>query len=140
MKAALVRPAVAADLPQLPTLSVHAAPAADGEVLLVAQTAALDDEPGALLAALRLRQAIGLTLPRVWYHVGCTVHAAPELGLFHRQRTLMLGTTTRAPANWRTSAGRRKTWPWPTRPPHCNCWCRPRCCCWPAAAGSMRTG
>lgn len=30
-------------------------------------------------------------LPRVWYHVGCTVHAAPELGLFHRQRTLMLG-------------------------------------------------
>lgn len=32
-----------------------------------------------------------MALPRVWYHVGCTVHAASELNLFHRQRTLMLG-------------------------------------------------
>jgi arginine N-succinyltransferase len=29
-------------------------------------------------------------LPRYWYHVGCAVHAAPELRLFHRQRTLLL--------------------------------------------------
>jgi len=91
MKAALVRPAVDADLPRLLALSGSATPAAAGEVLLVAVAAALDDEPGALLGALRLRQAIGMDLPRVWYHVGCTVHAAPELGLFHRQRTLMLG-------------------------------------------------
>ena len=91
MKASLVRPAVDADLPRLLALSGSAAPAAAGEVWLVAQAAALDDEPGALLGALRLRQAIGMDLPRVWYHVGCTVHAAPELGLFHRQRTLMLG-------------------------------------------------
>ena len=91
MKAALVRPAGAADLPQLQALSGSAAPAADGEVLLVAQAAPPDDEPGALLACLRLRQAVGMDVPRVWYHVGCTVHAAPELGLFHRQRTLMLG-------------------------------------------------
>ena len=91
MKAALVRPAGDADLPQLQALSGSAAPAAAGEVLLVAQAAPPDDEPGALLACLRLRQAIGMDLPRVGYHVGCTVHAAPELGLFHRQRTLMLG-------------------------------------------------
>lgn len=43
------------------------------------------------LATLRLRAAIGLDMPRVWYHVGCTVHAARELQLFHRQRTLLLG-------------------------------------------------
>ena len=43
------------------------------------------------IATLRLRAAIGLDRPRVWYHVGCTVHAARELRLFHRQRTLMLG-------------------------------------------------
>ena len=91
MKAELVRPAVDADLPQLLALSESAAPAAGGEVLLVAQAAAPDEEPAALLGFLRLRQAIGMDLPRVWYHVGCTVHAAPELGLFHRQRTLMLG-------------------------------------------------
>lgn len=91
MKAALVRPAVDADLPRLLALSGSATPSAAGEVLLVAVAAALDDEPGELLGALRLRKAIGMDLPRVWYHVGCTVHAAPELGLFHRQRTLMLG-------------------------------------------------
>ena len=91
MKAALVRPAVDADLPQLLALSESAAPAAGGEVLLVAQAAAPDEEPAALVGFLRLRQAIGMDLPRVGYHVGCTVHAAPELGLFHRQRTLMLG-------------------------------------------------
>lgn len=43
------------------------------------------------LACLRLRRAIGLDLPRHWYHVGCVVHAAPELGLFHRLQTLQLG-------------------------------------------------
>ena len=44
-----------------------------------------------LLATLRLRPAVGLDLPRAWYHVGCTVHAARDLALFHRQRTLLLG-------------------------------------------------
>ena len=34
---------------------------------------------------------MGSSLPRVWYHVGTTVHAARELQLFHRQRTLLLG-------------------------------------------------
>jgi arginine N-succinyltransferase len=39
----------------------------------------------------RLRGAIGTDAPRWWYHVGCAVHAAPELKLMHRQRTLLLG-------------------------------------------------
>jgi arginine N-succinyltransferase len=39
----------------------------------------------------RLRAAIGTDAPRWWYHVGCAVHAAPELRLMHRQRTLLLG-------------------------------------------------
>jgi arginine N-succinyltransferase len=92
MKAALVRPATAADLAALAEWSPQAAlPAAPDEILLVAQAAAPDDEPAVLMGALRLRHAVGMALPRVWYHVGCTVHAASELKLFHRQRTLMLG-------------------------------------------------
>lgn len=64
-------------------------PAEPGEHLLLAEQPGPE---GALaLATLRLRPAIGLVLPRVSYHVGCVVHAAPELGLFHRQRTLLLG-------------------------------------------------
>jgi arginine N-succinyltransferase len=41
-------------------------------------------------AALRLRGPIGLQRPRHWYHVGCVVHAVPELQLFRRQATLLL--------------------------------------------------
>lgn len=46
---------------------------------------------GQALACLRLRRAIGLALPRYWYHVGCVVHAAADLGLVHRLHTLQLG-------------------------------------------------
>jgi arginine/ornithine N-succinyltransferase beta subunit len=46
---------------------------------------------GQPLACLRLRRAIGLALPRHWYHVGFVVHAAAELGLVHRLHTLQLG-------------------------------------------------
>jgi arginine N-succinyltransferase len=42
-------------------------------------------------ARARLRTGIGTDAPRWWYHVGCAVHAAPELKLMHRQRTLLLG-------------------------------------------------
>lgn len=58
------------------------------EHLLVAESS---EPTRTLRATLRLLPAIGLQLPRVSYHVGCTVHAAAELGLFHRQRTLLLG-------------------------------------------------
>jgi arginine N-succinyltransferase len=51
----------------------------------------MDRAGGRLLAHVMLRRAVGLQQPRWWYHVGCTVHAAPELLLFHRQRTLLLG-------------------------------------------------
>lgn len=70
-------PGAARDLPDGPTGT---------DAWLVATDA--DDRP---LACLRLRHAIGLDLPRHWYHVGCVVHAAPELGLFHRLQTLQLG-------------------------------------------------
>jgi arginine N-succinyltransferase len=67
----------------------HITPAGDATDELSVGVA---EDPGATpLATLRLRRAIGLQQPRVWYHVGCTVHAAAELGLFHRQRTLLLG-------------------------------------------------
>nr|WP_242533244.1 arginine N-succinyltransferase [Niveibacterium umoris] len=65
--------------PQLPTLP--------GEHALVVEAG----EGGAVLGCLRLRAAIGLQQPRYWYHVGCVVHAARELQLFQRQRTLLLG-------------------------------------------------
>lgn len=41
-------------------------------------------------ACLRLRPAIGLDLPRHWYHLGCVVHAAAELQLFQPRHTLLL--------------------------------------------------
>lgn len=89
-----VRPAGPADLPLLrPWLPPGAAtrlPAEgddDDEAWLVA-AATHDDTP---LAALRLRRSIGERVPRHWYHVGCVVHAAAELGLFHRLQTLQLG-------------------------------------------------
>jgi arginine N-succinyltransferase len=77
----------------LPTLAewlgrATALPVAAHECLWVAETAAPDVS---LRATLRLVPALGLSLPRVSYHVGCTVHAAPELGLFQTQRTLLLG-------------------------------------------------
>ena len=85
------RLATAADLPFIASWLARplALPAAAHERLLVVQST--DPAAVPLRAALRLRPAIGLVLPRVSYHVGCVVHAAPELGLFHRQRTLLLG-------------------------------------------------
>lgn len=87
-QAGTVRDAVAADLPTLrPWLRAGAAKAlpGDDEAWLV-----LERRQGPV-GCLRLRRAIGLSQPRPWYHVGCTVHAAPDLGLFKRQPTLLLG-------------------------------------------------
>lgn len=41
--------------------------------------------------AVRLRRNIGSHEPRYWYHVGTRVHAAPDLAMFRRERTLLLG-------------------------------------------------
>jgi arginine N-succinyltransferase len=49
------------------------------------------DRSGATIASAELEAAIGLDVPRYWYRLGCMVLAAPELRLFHRQRTLLLG-------------------------------------------------
>jgi arginine N-succinyltransferase len=48
------------------------------------------DDAGATLGTAALDPAIGLDVPRYWFQVGCMVLAAPELRLFHRQRTLLL--------------------------------------------------
>lgn len=83
-----IRPATAADLPALAALLARdAAPInpPEDQVWL-----AFDDQ-GQPLGTLRLRTRIGMQLPRVSYHLGCVVHAARELGLFHQQRTLLLG-------------------------------------------------
>jgi len=51
----------------------------------------VEDRPdGRLLASARLVAAAGLDEPLASYHVGCVVHAARELQLFHRLRTLYL--------------------------------------------------
>lgn len=86
----LVRPARSTDLP---TLSLWLGrpvelPSQGHDRLLVAECS---DGGPPLRASLRLVSAIGVSLPRVSYHVGCTVHAAQELGLFHQQSTLFLG-------------------------------------------------
>jgi arginine N-succinyltransferase len=49
------------------------------------------DGAGATIASADLEASIGLDVPRYWYRIGCMVLAAPELRLFHRQRTLLLG-------------------------------------------------
>lgn len=59
--------------------------------VLVPQSAQRDAEPQRPLACLHVSQGIGLKVPRSWYRLGWAVHAAAELGLFGRQRTLILG-------------------------------------------------
>jgi arginine N-succinyltransferase len=92
-----IRPAAAGDvggiIPLLPApgqgVSLLPTPSGNGgrQWLLVAVRG-----PGeAVAGCVRVRRAVGLDRPRFWYHVGCAVHAAPELELFHRQRTLLLG-------------------------------------------------
>jgi arginine N-succinyltransferase len=92
-----IRPATAGDvgglIPLLPapgqggSLLPPAGGPAAREWLLVAT----QDVDASVAGCVRVRRAIGLDRPRFWYHVGCAVHAAPELELFHRQRTLLLG-------------------------------------------------
>ena len=48
-------------------------------------------EQGRPLAGLRLRRRIGDPVPQAWFRLGWAVHASAELGLYRRQRTLMLG-------------------------------------------------
>ena len=85
-----IRPARREDLPTLAEWLGRKAslPEAAHEHLWVAEMAAPEMS---LRAASRLLPALGLRVPRVSYHVGCTVHAAPELALFQTQRTLLLG-------------------------------------------------
>ena len=88
MNPTLAREATAADLPAIQALIGRRIelPLKAGERLFVAE-----QPPRGLLATLRLRPPIGLQRPRWWYHVGCAVHAAAEIGVLHRQPTLLLG-------------------------------------------------
>jgi arginine N-succinyltransferase len=74
----------------LPLLLTEQTPPGALETLLQVRAGdtAADRPP---LAEARLVPAIGLVVPRFWFHVGCTVHASATLGLFQRHRTLLLG-------------------------------------------------
>jgi arginine N-succinyltransferase len=93
------RPACTADLPVITQWLGRAValPTRPHEHLWVAEW---DDPALPLRASLRLQPALGLDLPRVSYHVGCVVHAAPALSLFHRQRTLLLGHDHTGASEW----------------------------------------
>lgn len=93
----IARPAVASDGASLQGLLARGplseqtdrAPAHHGNVADVVWL--VEDQPGGRpLATARLASALGLDAPRFFYHVGCVVHAARELRLFQRQRTLFL--------------------------------------------------
>ncbi|MBK8067882.1 MAG: arginine N-succinyltransferase [Rhodanobacteraceae bacterium] len=91
MSACEIRPADAGDLPRLSallpahTLDSAGLPDDEDDCLMVACAGPR------LLACARIRKAIGLEQPRFWFHVGCRVHAAADLGMFRRERTLLLG-------------------------------------------------
>jgi arginine N-succinyltransferase len=50
-----------------------------------------ESDDGTPMAALRLRPRIGEPVPQAWFRLGWAVHASAELGLYRRQRTLLLG-------------------------------------------------
>lgn len=92
----LLRAAGAADLPMLgallPPWEIELAAFVDEDPddrLLLAFD--LDHSALRPVACLRVRRRIGLKLPRYWFHVGCRVHAAPDLGMYRLERTLLLG-------------------------------------------------
>lgn len=98
MKSWQVRPARNDDLPALtrllPGWEAESAALVDddgNDPLLLACPLDNDAAAGAPVACLRLRRRVGLTQPRYWFHVGYRVHAASELGMFRRERTLLLG-------------------------------------------------
>jgi arginine/ornithine succinyltransferase subunit-like protein len=64
--------------------------ATDGQQVWVAQP---EGGPlaGLAVAALCVRRHIGHPVPQAWFRLGWAVHASAELGLYRRQRTLLLG-------------------------------------------------
>lgn len=93
-----IRSAGSADWPGighlLPSFELETANLGDDEgsdQLLLASPVAADGRVGAARGCLHIRRDIGLDQPRYWYHIGYRVHAAAELGMFRRERTLLLG-------------------------------------------------
>lgn len=98
MKVWHLRPARSADLPGLarllPSWELEAAAVADDDKddrLLLAFSGGSADSAAPPLGCIRLRRQIGAVQPRYWFHLGYRVHAAAELGMFRRERTLLLG-------------------------------------------------
>ncbi len=103
-----IRPVLAADLPRLkawlpagadqhlpePSHSERwllAEMALTAETLSLGESGQADDGRPQPMACLRMRPVMGRERLRHWYHVGCVVHAAKALDLFHQQNTLLLG-------------------------------------------------
>ncbi len=92
MSAIKIRPALPADAALLAGWRNQAGAAVDTDTVRAGERLWLAVDPADhVLACLRLREHLGLGLPRYSYHVGQAVHAAAELGLFQRQATLQLG-------------------------------------------------
>ena len=93
-----VRAARAADLGALADLQAAGLAGPDrgfagapDDWVLLAESIATDGRVGLSVGSIRVSRNIGLEQPRYWFHVGCVVHAAVELRLFHRSRTLLIG-------------------------------------------------
>ena len=85
-----VRCATAEDLVSLRALDGREMPASPaGSNVWVALAAGR--QAGRPLASLHLSLRIGRPQPQAWFRLGWAVHASAELGLYLRQRTLMLG-------------------------------------------------
>lgn len=89
------RPACADDLRALskllPAVELETAgflDAQSNDLLLVAVAGRTGTD---IQGCIRVRRRIGMEQPRYWYHLGCVVLAAAELGLFQREQTLLLG-------------------------------------------------
>lgn len=72
------------------------------------------DAQGRPLARMSLSRGVGSHTPRAWYRMGWAVHHSPDLRLFGRQRTLLLGhdlTGADALGGWALAAALRDTAP-----------------------------
>ena len=68
-------------------------------------------EDGDRRAWLHLQLEVGLSRPRFHFHLGRVVHAAPELGLYQVQPTLLLGHDATGEAELSAFGGDATLWP-----------------------------
>lgn len=85
------RPGTAEDLAGLADLEGHPLPDLETREALWVVTPDRGPAAGRPVAALRVSRGTGEPPPRAWFRLGWAVHASAELGLYRRQRTLLLG-------------------------------------------------